>query len=592
VKLAKNRWPSTPRARNFRFLAETLLELLDSHTWDSFRADTLSITGLSSELHAQLERVKRKSVPKDAIRPIADEFNRKIMSDEVSRRILKTQEFSPEHFKMSAQEPTETLTRRTALLSSLISESYLEECEREILDFCLSDGKKKKKVTSICKSYIPTLVHAGLSREHLYSTTMSFFFEVDISRCDQNLLKRYFRHLRPKPSVHFVYFGAQKDFANFLQTTLACKLLSNPSEAKANNAQNKLDKLFRSPRFRVVELEIDTRDHFSAKYIAGKILKIAAVSGQLLPQSRIPKTMQLGVIANEVKTVTFTKGLPEDKPVPKSLSQRRHDPEASILKYLFRRGNDEITISRLIRSIAAAADSVSSKSNETGIVNIWSAFEALLPEPTTDKEKAVRISHFVDLLVPCILNDHIKTIFETQYRNFRNEFGDGFSKFIEENGIGITKAEKFASIALGENDKQKQLLNLVRECPLAVFRLATINERFTGARNLLDRITDTSKTIEWQLHRIYRERNLIVHDSSPTKSLASIMEHAYSYYQSTIYSIERVSRKTKITTSDQAVELVGISFRRKISELESLAKAKKSAEVEQSILRQMIFSDI
>lgn len=149
-------------------------------------------------------------------------------------------------------------------------------------------------------------------------------------------------------------------------------------------------------------------------------------------------------------------------------------------------------------------------------------------------------------------------------------------------GIGETKAQKFASLVIGENSHQGAMCRLVSSSPLALYRLGSLQRQFKDQSSVMSKQTTLSKKIECQLHRIYRERNAIVHAGIANIESTALLEHAYSYYQSTLHLIEMVYRSVGIASSDQAIEYIGVMLKQRRRKLEeSIKKSAKAASDEE-----------
>lgn len=324
----------------------------------------------------------------------------------------------------------------------------------------------------------------------------------------------------------------------------------------------------------VASFSVSEREQFSAAAMVDKILQIVGVFARLKPQM---KGVRLGTqyfVMDEKQNVgAVTRSIAREFKLPNPLRQRRFDVNADFANYMFQPGNFETT-SRLIRSVSLAGFSMNTPDIDARIVPLWSAFEALLPQPSKDKEASVRISHFADVIGPCILHDHFRSLFEVTYRNFKTCFGEVFSDHVGAKGIGETKAHKFANLIVQQDPFDEDFFKIFSDHPLARYRVGRMRRVFSNPKNVVDILDGLEKKVEWQLHRIYRERNSLVHSGSVTRAAEHLLENGYSYYQSILFLIERISRSVSIADSDQAIELVNIAYRRRKEILTGIVRDK------------------
>lgn len=572
MRRADNQWPKTETAQNYLFFAEVMLELVDAKSWEAFQCDSLSFRARLDELIGEIERVQRKEVPKPVLQPLLEEISFDLLNDPVAKEILEQAHLTEQSFKLDMNQTTEALKRRVDLLKSLTSNSYRKMCEEKIIEFCLGDGRKKDHIVEICKCYASDVISSGNDKEHVFSSTKAHFFDRNIVRCTRGLLERYFERFSLKQVEYELYITASKEFSSFISEHFEIILINSVDDVVDPRLASRVKNMFSSRS--LLKLTLKAVDPFSAVNVFEKLLRVTTVLGAMRPQgNHVRLGTSIYVIGPQPVFKSISRSVGRTMRVPVTLGLRRFDPAADFAKYMFGT-SDANTTSRLIRSVNSASLSINSPDVEAKIVSLWSAFEVLLPQPTKDKESAVRITHFCEVLVPCVVYDYIRVVFEATYRNIRSDFGEEFSSFIEARGVGETKAEKLASIILGENDFQKELCALVACSPLALYRLARLQRVYSDPKDVSKKNTTLYNKIEWQLHRIYRERNNIVHSGSSSRVTERLLDHAYSYYQSILLLIEGTYRHSKISDSDHAIEFASIKYFLRQQKLEEISKSK------------------
>ena len=509
MKLSTNSWPRTKGAKNFKFVAEVLLELVAPGTWEAFQCDSSSFQGKLNEATSLLRQVQRKEIPKPSIDPIIEELASSIEGDSIIDEILKKAGIEANQIFLRPKETTEALLRRVLMLNTLVGQGYKLSCEKRIVAFAVSDGKEKDRLVAAAKSYVSSLISNGYDRRHIYFTIRSHFFDDPILRCTTGLLTRFFLKFSEKTQRFTIFISAPRELSLFAEESFKFNRISKVADLPNDTLQLRFKHVFASKD--VISTSLNSLDPFAAKSIFESLLQLVITFGAMRPRRQ---SLRFGTSVYLVDEAGLTKALQRnvglDIRVSPSLQKRRFDPDADFASYMFD-NSDQSTATRLFRSATSAANSLDASQYDTKVVSIWSAFEALLPQPTKDKEAGARIVHFCDLLVPCILFDHFRVVFEVTYRNYRDEFGSPFSDFVEAHGEGSTKAEKFASLVLGENVHQPGLCELLSQSPLALYRLGNLQRTFKEPSAVSARLISLSKKVEWQLHRIYRERNTIGH---------------------------------------------------------------------------------
>jgi hypothetical protein len=175
-------------------------------------------------------------------------------------------------------------------------------------------------------------------------------------------------------------------------------------------------------------------------------------------------------------------------------------------------------------------------------------------------------------------------------RHVRRQFVAVFDEmvvFYRRSFLNIVSGEKaaadhdhhtnFAAIMCLEENKsyQKQLCDLCSDNPLALHRLWKLYRDYGPHKNVLDAINGHERRVSWQLFRIYRARNNLVHAGRTPSYLDSLILNLAEYFRGAIAIIvHRANREDSESNLDQIVADIAIEhaiFRRYFEE----GKAKK-----------------
>jgi len=138
--------------------------------------------------------------------------------------------------------------------------------------------------------------------------------------------------------------------------------------------------------------------------------------------------------------------------------------------------------------------------------------EVLLSEPPIN---TARIVHYTKMLVPLVCLRHVRSqtnaVFDELVLAYRQQFGRIVSR--EAQFPNLDPYTKFAAILyLEENEAlRRELCNLCSDNPLSLHRLWHLHRDYSAPSSMKSAIEGHEKRIGWQIHRIYRARNNIVH---------------------------------------------------------------------------------
>jgi hypothetical protein len=116
---------------------------------------------------------------------------------------------------------------------------------------------------------------------------------------------------------------------------------------------------------------------------------------------------------------------------------------------------------------------------------------------------------------------------------------------------------------LSENVQlRSRLMTLCTDNPLALHRLWKLQRDYSTPKGICVAIDDHAKRVEWQLHRIYRARNNLVHAGKRPSFLDSLIVNMDEFFAASLGTIiNAASRETGRSDIDDLIAQIGIEFR-------------------------------
>jgi len=138
------------------------------------------------------------------------------------------------------------------------------------------------------------------------------------------------------------------------------------------------------------------------------------------------------------------------------------------------------------------------------------------------------------------------------------------------------------AVALDEfSDEFDLLLSSCSHNPLAYFMLSSIKRKYGTPKNHLETIESHERKVSWQVSRIYRARNQIVHSGTIPSFAEALTLNAYEYLSAAISAISiRFSESGNLQKIDNAVEYIGIDYgsnKEEVKRLQSSDKFKRDS---------------
>jgi hypothetical protein len=189
-------------------------------------------------------------------------------------------------------------------------------------------------------------------------------------------------------------------------------------------------------------------------------------------------------------------------------------------------------------------------SDEARFVNLWVALESLC-----QGGPGSIISRVCTRISPCVSIGNIKKTITSLAMYIRHVWGDEHAQFLAifpNSNPTLLKQEDLLQVLLlqpGSRDLAR-LFDLTSRHPLICNRLYRVKTGiFDRPKSVADNLRYTRRNVEWQLKRIYRVRNEIVHKgSSSPRILRQLTQHLHTYLVTTlqgiVYELDRQPRWT------------------------------------------------
>ncbi|WP_412555274.1 hypothetical protein [Shimia sp. MIT1388] len=514
------------------------------------------------ELLTSIEKVNRKEVGKPALEPQLAELRHAIDRDFVCKSIIKSKKLPKEVFCFDENETTERLRTSAELLFHAIAKEYQRSCEDQIVGICLTQGSKSDLI-SITKLYVSHVINLGFSSEFLYRSANKTFYTHDIKRCTEGLLRRFFKNFDDANRKFYVHVSANTTYLRFLNEQFGLSIYKDTGELPGSPKHTIPNSFGEGAQKGIVRLDdVPAKDAFSAAKTAESLFSLSRSFLYLHPRNVKVKTDEVAYVVH-AKSGETTKVKIEESFSPRRAAPSKSDHSKSVqglARYVFAdrgpRSSQNEARRRIFSSLNSASLAAKIGDPESQLLSIWSAFESLLPDPIKDGKGTVRITHFTPLITPCAVFDYLPATFSECYRNCHAAFGQPFLDAVNDLGVGDTEKEKFASIFTSDLVAKKELCATVNQSPLMLMRFLKLEKLLASPKNAVRHLEMHEERVGWQINRIYRERNSLVHKAQASIFLNGLVENAYSYYRSVILSLERVDDLYEISHPDQGLEMV------------------------------------
>lgn len=369
-------------------------------------------------------------------------------------------------------------------------------------------------------------------------------------------------------------FGTIKEYADdlgvkFLECTPTLEFRGKSEKVEAFLGENK-----ELPCYLIVK-NIDALDPIKGRTEADeKLFLIDSLARYHIHRGNLRRSDQVLVYSDDQKEYTLSQ-----KPKPPVL--KRPDKIAIKLSTLIRdtlltitQDNlDPESFQRLIRGFWQHNIAIRSEKPESQFLEFWSALEVLFPPLIEQVDRISQISNSVSAFVAL---EYAAKLAADLYSSIKRT-DMGALEILKQVPEGQNEIEKcLALFSIGTNQSAREKFYQLYEWhPLLKNRIYYLNQKFSSADSVRRTLSAHIERVSWQIQRIYRARNLIIHSGKSLDYVDILVENLHSYLDRVLDILnENISRSAHPITIDQIILEVKFKSQSHFRILEGLGGAQ------------------
>lgn len=553
MRLPSNFWPATDIGRGMLMFSQHFAEMLEQTTFESFRVYSLDTIARLDEALALINDIVAKRVPEAALKAAIDELRWSLRRDPIAESLASTSLAAFEQCAKDQQSKLSLLKAHIIILQKLLAPTYKSSLEAALLE-CIDNARKRTSLRVLTAFYCSHLLTSGYSRSYISVLIQSSFFEKDMKRVSKRTLAAFFRNFNGKEKSFGVYTDVAKDFAYHL-SSLDFEILSPRTTPRDVIAA------FETQPDRILHEREVALDPYGAMLKVQQTLSSIRAMTYLSPYGIICEWHEdmyvklaraKGGIRWPMSTVAFDRENKKSRPSGRRLRRTRTTAKRVLTSF------DADSTKRLLSSINTAALARSSQNMENQLISMWSAIEVLLSEP----EGSVRITHFIELMTPLICLGHVRRQITTFYNELTVSYRKRLQDVLKQAGPDdLPRIALAATIMLPNPILQRQLTSVVADNPLALQRLHHAQKSFCNHEAIFKSIEAHEDRVRWQLSRIYRVRNNLVHAGRSPRNIDSLIMNTTDYFRAAVAAIiGKANKENHESSIDQTIAEIGIDY--------------------------------
>lgn len=535
-------WLISEETKPLLFFVQSMEEMLFPYGHDSYKVPTLNFHFLCIEILDCINKIETEVIDKGNMRPLFDELRAMFLSDYVAKKLygvdfnslfyLKNEkgEYSRDCGSLNKDPGAETslkVIQKTLLFlveDMSINDKYFETLKREIeviLQKPSFDNRDAEILLGLSKILLTELINRGYSQEYIYSKIKErYYSSINITNIANEISYFWSLFTFENHKYNVILPVKRADIKKLLEHVAEVSVLENKNRFFANSCNW------------IVEMEIESLDPENAYMEMRELVSLFVSLKQY--HSHISKAFY----ANRaiVKDIENEKQYNISKEID-LLSRGCTRSEQQIYERIGKMIQNFPVIGRkMFSAINLHASAMESHNVSNQLLNLWTIVEVLIE---VDKRYSYsKITQTSNILTTVLNANYIKALMEQLVSDLNHCCMD-FSGRIQLVTKGNSDIEKMIALLIFpefEQDKEN-LINAIQNYPLLIYRIEKWAELFTSRIKLKEFLSIHQKRLEWQIMRIYRNRNMIVHDGTHFPYIDLIVQNLHFYIDTLIDTI-------------------------------------------------------
>lgn len=543
------KWDDLAQCGSLVYFAQLLDEMLFDYSLDTYKASVMHTGLLCREAVSTIREIEAGNIMLPNIRHVTAELSLNFEKDPVAKAIVSLPLNAFDAALKNPKTPLKELRTVLELLQVQLFPARYRAKNEELLSAEIKTGHRISEIRRLARSYVTELMACGISKRFIRDTLHNFFY-YGKDRIGGLGAIDDFLALMPRERRNFtVFFRLDGMFESAAQafSTLGIEIVKVvPSKfdldafpAFAGDGDQTL--------YGIVD-EVKALDVYGARAVAEHRLKLCSTLLSLFHHRETGRWLAECIVYDHLNE-KYSRIGEETNPMTRCSDLVEPVATTRLATFMAEFTLEKNSFDKFIRSAQLHAMALKSDASENQILNIWIALESLVPSETR-ADNTSNIEHIVDSAIPFLnigyierlLNNLVKDLLKWNYKVTRNAF---------KNVPGSKFVDKLAKIlVLPEFEGNRRALEgQFRDFHLLRDRFAFFRETLRTPQNVISSLNAHKIRLEWQIRRIYRTRNIIVHSGHTPPHTGTLIEHAHDYLDTVLASLIKMASRPKVVNS-------------------------------------------
>lgn len=592
-------WENKDNLKKLLYFAQIFEELFFYFSLDTYKPSATNSRILCHEALITYDEIKRGNIQEPNFQNILDELIDTLSKDKIAIELtgLELQKIIErlERPKNKSQ-PKKDIEKQKNLLELLLyrlsEKEYKELTEKYLIEAIEKDELNFDDVRNFARAYATILIDIGYSTSHIYQKTRSFFYIDKKPIAKVEVIRQFLDTFNGEDNTYSIFIKVDKNFnkLNDLCEKFQIEIIKTIEELQIfvfekfkvkeiEDLQKEIDQItldnsetilffkeikaldFHSAQKEVHDFLNITNTHYAMFHHKGKL----SISNDILLINQQDKKFSLA------KTNINAMHQCNDLVPNRAIEKLNEFMPQFLAKFI---SNDLSSFRKfynvaMLHSLALDSDAV-----ENQLLNLWISFESLIP--FNQNENLSNIENIIEKVMPFLTLSYFQTLVYKLSRDLRHWDNRIIFRIIS-NIKGNTLENKITKLLVLEEyrDAREELLNSSKYFILMKDRVNHLSEILSAPSKIKNGLEVHKKRLEWQLRRIYRSRNLLVHSAQKLTYTDILITNLHDYLDIVMGKLIELIEDSKIANIEQGFEFVDLKCNQYLSELEELEELEE-----------------
>lgn len=542
-------WDAPQQCIGLIYFSQALEEMLFDFSLDTYKPSVMHTGLLCAEAINVVKEIEQGNIKEPNIHHVNAELCASFEKDAVAQSLVS---LPPTAFFPILKNPKSTLKSIETVLSLLnfqLGNHFYKKRSEALLAEEVMGSQRLAEIRRLTRSYVTALVSEGFDQKFIHKTSTSFFYSKKHRIASPDAINNFFENFPVEDTQFNVLFRVDKIFEHLADalSPLGVEIARTPPDGCDINRYPKFNSGAEHQLFALVN-KIDAKDIHSARNSAEYRLKLCATLLTIFHHKENPG-WRPDCLVEDVKSGTYTQISSPINAMHKC-SDLLQSVASTRLKALLQNFSlEKNSFSKFIRSTQLHSMALASNAYENQILNLWISLESLIPSETRASDSS-NIEHIVDSLIPFLNIGYIERLTNNLAKDLLRWNATVIRRSLR--GISGKKlADKLARLmVLPECAHQRvQLENDFRDFHLLRDRFEYLKGMLASPENITAALEAHKTRLGWQIRRIYRTRNIIVHSGRTPPYTKSLIEHTHDYLDTVLDLLVRLASHPRSITS-------------------------------------------